>query len=343
MIMHGCARRAAPWAACLVAGLLVAPAIAAAQNAGDVRMEPMIFATYADNETERGWAIHFAESLREFGGALRDAPVLLYLPGALREMDEALRARLAALRIEVRASEAPAAALAYFGGGKCHAAARAEAEAAGQCEILAWMDTDTFIFQEPRGLALPAGVSLGCTPVFHQRIGSLYGEPADAFWSRIYETLAVPAEAIFPVVTPVDNRTLRGYFNAGLLVVRPERGLLRAWPEALRALYEDSLLAAACRQDRVKWIFLHQTALAALICRELRREEVLLYPYGINYPLNLHESYPAEHRPARLDDLVTCRHEHFFDDPAWVRKAGASTALAGWLRERFGGEGDASR
>jgi 2-oxo-4-hydroxy-4-carboxy--5-ureidoimidazoline (OHCU) decarboxylase len=56
--------------------------------------------------------------------------------------------------------------------------------------------------------------------------------------------------------------TIRPYFNAGLLIVRPELRLLRAWPGAFQKAAADKELTNMCRQDQRKMVFLHQAALA---------------------------------------------------------------------------------
>jgi len=295
----------------------------------------VIIATYAENEAQSDWAAVLAESLREFGEGMKETPVRLYLPTAMQGLPAPLRGRLEAAAVTVLISDVPPTAMGVIGAGKCYAAALAEEQAAGECEILVWMDSDTFILRDPRPLVLREGIALGCTPVFHQRIGSLYGQPADEFWGSIYRKLEVPEAAVFPVETLIDGKTLRAYFNAGLLVVRPERGVLRAWPPALQTLLGDRYFIGACKQDLEKRNFLHQAALAAVICKHLKREEILLYPSGINYPLNLQKNIPADQRPEMLDELVTCRHEFFFREAGWADKIRASDRLMAWLKARF--------
>ena len=71
--------------------------------------------------------------------------------------------------------------------------------------------------------------------------------------------------SIFPVKTPVDREKLRAYFNAGVLILRPEMGVLRRWPSCFATLYTDSVFVTWCKQDQLKAIFLHQAALAGAI------------------------------------------------------------------------------
>ncbi len=307
-----------------------------ASSGGDMFNAPrVLFSTFAEDDEERAMAIVLLESIRTFGGRLKDAPVWIWIPAS--QFDEAteFRARVAAFAADVRPSDTPQKARSLPFAGKAYAAPLAEAAAAGQADFLIWMDCDTIVLKEPTALLPPAGIDLGATPVFHTRIGSPYAQPPDALWSRAYGILAVPESAIFPVTTPVDQNTLRAYFNAGLLVVRPGRGVLRGWKDAFETLQEDPAIAEMCEADPAKNLFLHQVALAGAIVKNLRRDQILLYPRGINYNYLLHGQYPPESRIDSIDDIVTFRYDIGFRDPAVVAGLTGSKEIVDWIRERF--------
>ncbi len=109
------------------------------------------------------------------------------------------------------------------------AAARAEADALGQTDVLAWLSPNTLVLGEPGDFLLGSGVTFGFRPVHHTLIGSRFDEPLDPFWSLIYELCGVPDGRVFPMETHVDGATIRPYFNSGVLVSRPGRGLMKAW------------------------------------------------------------------------------------------------------------------
>ncbi|MBM4159660.1 MAG: hypothetical protein FJ217_01030 [Ignavibacteria bacterium] len=188
---------------------------------------------------------------------------------------------------------------------------------------------------EPREFFLPRGVNLAYRPVMHKLIGSRYSEPPDEFWSRLYEKLAVPQSNIFPMVTPVDQETIRAYFNAGILVVHPERGLLRRWPPCFEVLCCDSVLKEMSVRDRRKQIFLHQAALTGAILTHLDRSEMMELPEVYNYPLFLHQQMPARLRPVSLDSLVTLRYDILFADPSWGEELRDSSQILQWFKQRF--------
>ncbi|MDR7420108.1 MAG: hypothetical protein QN178_14485 [Armatimonadota bacterium] len=55
--------------------------------------------------------------------------------------------------------------------------------------------------------------------------------------------------------------------------------------------------------------------LAAVVLASVPRAGIRLLPYLVNYPLHLRAEYPRHRRPRRLNDVVTCWYEKFFDNP----------------------------
>ncbi len=321
-----------------VACLLAVMAVADGAGAAPARPAPLVFAVFADDAEQLDHALVLTESIRTFAGAWKSAPVWIYAPPELVASQPALVRDLAARKAVVRTSEAPGAALRYPLAAKVFAAARAESVAAGHAEVLAWLDEDTVVLEEPREFRLPQGVSLGYRPVMHRRIGPRYDEPLDEFWSRVYEKLAVPPAAVFPVVTPADSQTVRAYFNAGLLVVRPERGILRRWAEAFPVLYGDTAIVRMCRQDRDKALFLHQVALAGAVLHDLKRAEMRELSPNYNFPLFFKEMYGACREFDSIAGVVTMRYDIYFRAPApdWRERLQGPPAVVAWLKERLG-------
>jgi len=78
-------------------------------------------------------------------------------------------------------------------------------------------------------MLLPEGKIPGYRPVHHLLIGSRFDASPDDFWRFIYENCQVKSDRILPMQPMVQSVQMRAYFNAGLLVVKPERGLLQQW------------------------------------------------------------------------------------------------------------------
>jgi hypothetical protein len=322
---------------CLAGSAFSAAAGRPRASAGVPGRAPLVFAVFAEDREQLGHALILTESVRTYAGSHHDAPVWVYVPRGLAESEPALAGRLAARKAELRASEAPEDALAFPLSRKVFAAAQAESAAVGRGEVLVWMDEDTIVLREPREFRLAKGVSLAYRPVMHNRTGSLYDRPADVFWARVYQTLSVPESAIFPMVTPADSQTIRAYFNAGLLVVRPERGILRQWAVGFPLLYGDTAIVRMCRQDRVKALFLHQTALVGAVLNRVKRTEMRELPRGYNFPLFFKAMYGARREFDSIAGVVTLRYDAYFQNPApdWGRKLKGPPETIAWLTERL--------
>jgi hypothetical protein len=137
------------------------------------------------------------------------------------------------------------------------------------------------------------------------------------------------------VVTPIDEARIRAYFNAGMLIVRPERGILQGWPEAFAQVYSDSVFAEWTKSDRLKAIFLHQAALAGNILANLTRAEIFELPPTYNYPLNLADKYPAARKPLSLDSLVMFRHDGVFATAEQLARVDDGSKILTWLKARL--------
>ncbi len=301
-------------------------------------MISIIFAVFVASDAQFPNAVILAESIRAFAGRQAAAPIEIYLPRGSVSASTELRARLAALDVTLVEVEIPSEAAPWFYGGKARIAAEAERRARDrQATLLAFLDDDTVVLREPREFVLEDGISLGWRPVLHRNIGSLYHQPPDPFWGRLYDLLAVPDSALFPMEAAADGEILRPYFNAGMLVVRPDRGLMQAWDLAFTRLIHDSTLVALCREDPRRRIFLHQAALAGAAATHLRPDECERLPDAVNVPLLFHERYPAARRFDSLEGCTTIRTEAALDlnDPKWLQRIKGPAAILQWLAERL--------
>lgn len=298
---------------------------------------PLVFATYAESDEELKHVSIMIESLRLFGGAYREAPVRVWLPDTYAPAT-ALRDAITQNGGELFAVTIPEQARWFYYAGKTYAAGLAESSAAGQAEVLVWMDEDTVVLREPSDLRLPGEIDFGYRPVMHNRSGSLYDHPPGDFWAHIYELLKLSESNLFPMTTPADRQVIRAYFNAGLLAVRPRAGILQRWARCFEVLYNDPDLAQMCRRDLDKRIFLHQTALVGAALEGSSCERMLELPLQYNYPLFFERMFDAVDTFTALDDIVTLRYDVYFrnPDPAWADELQGSAEKIQWLRSRLG-------
>jgi hypothetical protein len=189
-----------------------------------------------------------------------------------------------------------------------YAAAEAEALAVGKSKFLVWLGSNSLIINEPREFLLKAGKNLGCRPVHHTLIGSLYYQPIDEFWELVYTKCEVPDNRIFPMQTHVDGNILRPYFNSGFLIVRPEVRFLKRWWKRYKGLYRDPEFKKFYEKDGLYMTFIHQAVLSAEILSSFEKEELEILPFSYCYPINLYEESLPEFKPKSTEELVTARY-----------------------------------
>lgn len=298
----------------------------------------VIFATFAESEEQLAHTVLVVESIRTFGGRFADAPIYVFAPSALG-VAESIREELdRRWQVEIRRSDPPQDATWLYFSSKVYAAGKAEAEAEEAGAVLAWMDEDTIVLQEPAAVVLPEGVGLAYRPVMHNRSGTLYGKPPNEFWRRIYEVLKIDDSLLFPMVTPADGQKINAYFNAGLLIVRPEHGILRAWGSEFTKLYRDPVLAEMCRTDITHRIFLHQTALVGAVLHRLEPSHMVELDETYNYPIFFKQMYGANQEFDDIGEAVTLRYDVYFrdPDPDWSSRLRGPAEKVAWLAKRLG-------
>jgi hypothetical protein len=300
--------------------------------------QKIVFGTFAETGEQLQHAFFLVESAREFAGKFKDAPIWVYIPKDLESGNKPLLEKITFLGAEIKTSSAPEEALRYYFARKVYAAGKAESEAEGIADILVWMDEDTIVLGEPADFELQEGINFAYRPVMHNRSGSLFSEPPDSFWSRIYKTLSIEDSSLFSMVTPGDRQTIRAYFNAGLLVVRPQARILRRWGKDFTTLYSDSVLADMCENDVEKRIFIHQTALVGAVLNNLKKENLMELSDRYNYPIFFHQQYESAREFGSIEDIITLRYDVYFrnPDPEWSNKLKGPLPLVDWLRQKLG-------
>jgi len=298
---------------------------------------PIVFAARIDDSRQFPGFLVMVESLRAFGGGMKDAPFWLYMPKAIIPSGAEAMAPFKVLRAEIKALDPPDDAAWYPLSSWVFSSAAAEAEAEGNASILAWLGGDTVFLQEPKEFILPEGKALGYRPVFHRNICPLYEDPLDQYWTRAYELMEVREASLFPMVTPADGDRIRPYFQAGCLAVRPEKGLLRKWREMFNVVSRDAAIKGICEKDGPKRTFTFQASLTGAFLNTLRRDEMLEFSGRINYPIFFREMFGAKRDFHDITDAVTVRYERFFADPpeGWDRQLKGPADKIAWIKERL--------
>ena len=303
---------------------------------GDKKQGKLIFASIVfPNKSSETNALLLAESIRTFAGSLSQNPIWCFMPDYGKQLSTTVKDKLLALNVTLIPFKIDYEILRFPFTGQVLTTALAESVACGQADFLAWLDTNTIVLQEPKDFLLQDYKSLGFRPVHHTLVGSRYDEPLDPFWALIYRYCNVPKDRVFPLMTHVDGTRIRPYFNAGLLVARPERRLFRTWRDTFFKVYREPSFQEFYQQDERYMVFIHQAVLSGVILSTLATDELQELPPKYNYPLHLHAQDVTDHRPSCLEELVTFRHEGFYGDPKWIEKMPAKGSLKQWIAERL--------
>jgi len=284
-------------------------------------------------------AILLSDSIRKFGGGLSGSEIWAFAPKTIESVSEPTRFRLAGLGVQILPYPVENASLNFPLAAKVFAAAEAEGRAAGRAELLAWLDTDTIVLTEPRGFLLPAGKSLAFRPVMHVLIGSPYDKPVDDFWKLIYKQCGTPESRLFPMVTPVDEVRIRPYFNAGCLVLRPEKKVLAAWRDNFQKTYLRPEFDPFYKKNNTYAVFIHQAVLAGTILSRLEPSELQELPGDYNYSLQLRSQYPEARRIRGFDRLKTVRYDQYLYlgyNPRWRETVEVREPFRSWLDGHLG-------
>lgn len=301
-----------------------------ALNGGDV-----VFAFMVNKGRQEIESVILARSIREFGDGMSKNRIWAMLPGSEHNVSEGTRRQLEALSVRVVAFQIDDGPLRFPLASKVYAAAVAESLAGSEASLLAWLDSDNIVIREPKAFVLPPGKSLGCRPVMLKNISSMYDRPVDGFWKLVYDGCGTPPGRIFPVTATVDGAKIRAHFNAGLLLVRPERGLLRAWRGNFQKLYRQEAFRPYYDQDPLYAVFFHQAVLAGTVMSLLAKSDLVEIPEEYNYPLMLREKIESGKRSGLEGRLTTLRYDEYRPNPGWLDSVDLGKRYGTWLEKWF--------
>jgi hypothetical protein len=276
------------------------------------------------------------ESLRAFGGELRDSPWLVFLPDpdAVPGACEGLAGvDLVPLAVDLAFRRQHFAS-------KVHACAAAEEMCASDdgssVGSLVWMNSGCLVARPPNLLSLEPPFEAAMRAVHIRNVGSPATEPPDEFWSEIYRTVGIEAPGI-SVESFVDRETIRPYFNTHLFSVDPSKGLLRRWLSLWKKMIADTAFVVGPCADEDHRVLLHQAILSALVTPLVETGRLSELPPPYSYPLHFHDRVPDDRRPATLDEVVCPVYEGSFRYPDSLNGLSAPEPLASWLREHAPG------
>jgi hypothetical protein len=271
-----------------------------------VTADQVTFVLCIEDNAIRSQALLLCESIRAFGGPHRSAPILCIAPRPGLGVDAETRRRLDTLGAQYVEEPLNRVCPEYGSANRVFAAARAE-----QCARTEWivvLDSDTILLDE---LELLTDADVAIRPVDTK--GSTTegaGDPQETYWAALAELQHVSLDCL-PFVQTTDGRyRVRASYNCGLVVVRRELGILRAWADLFTRSVDAGLKPWHGRGYNVfaSTGFVGETAseywgsnqAAAALVIWSRTKRVIHYPRTYNLPLHLMAGRPdlVEAEPA---------------------------------------------
>jgi len=261
------------------------------------------FLTVVNTKQEERQARFLIESLRSFGGELRESPVWVFAPEKVDLGDFDAMEGVVVFPLDIKAPYHH-----YILADKVFACARAEELAGAEIGSLVWLNLDCLIVNPPVLFDLGPAFDAALRPVHIKNVGSLAQEPLDDYWKAVYQMIGVEG-ASYTVESFVDAQILRPYFNTHCFSINPARGLLQAWREYFKSLVTDKKFQAGPCQDDLHQVFLHQVVLSAVIMKSLDQARIRMLPPEYSYPLHLQQRLPASRRVKNLNSLACAVYE----------------------------------
>lgn len=189
---------------------------------------------------------------------------------------------------------------------KVHAAALIEdASAAG---TIVFTDTDTAFLDEPSQLDLEPGIDMA-VQLTTRGFGGTGGahDPNDTYWQQVYSACQVPEPPPVPML--ISRRTVRGYFNGGLVALRRSAGLAHLWLDYLERIDEFT---------RERRRYMDQVALAAVAAG--RREKLKILPPSYNYNIRERGNFFSALDDLPMSEMVHLHYHAAFSRPGFLQR-----------------------
>ncbi len=266
----------------------------------------IVFITYAESESGLNCVYRLAESIRTFAGRFKSAAILLFVEDQSKLLDNVSSDKLKHFDIDLHTYTIPESAKWFYLSGKLFANLTAEKLVKNKYSLMAYLDNDTIIIDEPIDFDLENNIAIKYVPVTHNRTGVLYDSELNQVWSRIYKLLDIKDEQLIPMTSPADGDKIKTYFHAGILVLRPERGIIRKWADDYKILYEDEILIQMCRDNTDYRVFIHQMAMVGIL-NILSDDELTELPESYNYNIFFEKRWGGSKIWDSIENCITVR------------------------------------
>ncbi|MFC1898519.1 hypothetical protein ACFLYJ_02995 [Candidatus Cloacimonadota bacterium] len=269
------------------------------------------------------------ESLRTFGGELKDCPVWIFtLINTNNDFSRYENVQLIPLEISKKFHK-------IFFSPKVFACAAAE-ELAVQKNVksLVWLGSSGFFVNPPEQFDLGTDFDAAFRPVHHRNVGISINEKLDDFWQEIYDFIGLK-DSDLSVETFVESEKIKPYFNSHLFSLNPQKGILQKWLKLFCQIHAKKISQKPALADDLHQIFLHQALLSTLLAKHLDWDRIRILTADYSYPLHMHHQVPPEKQSQTLNELVCPVYEEIFNYPETLNDLKAEEPLKSWLKERM--------
>jgi glycosyltransferase involved in cell wall biosynthesis len=193
------------------------------------------FVLCIENNSIRDQALLLCESIRRYAGRFRQSRILAFAPRPGLGVDAATRAALEEMKVEYIDEPLNTTCREYAPANRVFAGGYAERNL--DTDLVIVMDSDTVWLDEPE---FPLDMDAAARPVDSK--GSATRGPGDrfeAYWETMARMCGVSLERLPFVRSTIGNEHIRVSYNAGLTVVRRQKGILARCAE----LFAESVRA----------------------------------------------------------------------------------------------------
>jgi hypothetical protein len=266
------------------------------------------------------------ESIRLHAGRYRQAPIVAVSPDPERRPSRGFESFAERHAVEYQAFSLTVECAAYRPANRIFAGA--ERACRSTADILIVCDSDTLFLREP-DFSLD-GMDVAVRPVDVKGICPWGADdPFASYWRSLCRLAGVDYERLPCVVPTVEERPVKASYNAGLVVVRRDTGILQKTAELFGRGVRAGLRPRTIGQERVTastgfvgeiasaYWGTSQAALSLAIWSSTDRVRTL--PPTYNVPLHIWEALLAQHPALPLHDLI---HVHYH----WLGRPGFEAA-----------------
>jgi hypothetical protein len=273
-------------------------------------------------------SILLAESIRKFGGSLKNTPIYSFHPRKGEPISKPTMNAFESLGVLHQQIILNTDFHEYYLANKIVTCAYAEQNI--DADILVWLDSDKCFFAEPKEFFLPSNYNIGLRPETGRGIGSKgKWDIQDSYWKKLYEVCDVKGE-IF-VNTLIGNTRVRAYWNSGMVATRRYAGIFTAWKNN----FEKAMKLKIAPPQGI--YFLEQSLLSATVCS--MEENIFTFSPSYSYPLPLHNRLSKPAKLKSFDEIVSIHYFNMFFYNDWenslnsLRNLDKTSDKFKWLRE----------